>query len=174
MAIKNTKNKDIPVSTEMSEPESERHLDQLQTEKDLPKELEQTSERERHSDSESTGEDENQQIKQSGVVKPTQQVEPTEALEEDETISQVEHILEEDLGPTFASLDAQHQQLFKKKGEETAKAINSLLGHAKVKVQKIFELIKAWLMIIPGINKWFVIQESKIKVDKIIKLKHKD
>ena len=36
---------------------------------------------------------------------------------------------------------------------------------------KIIDVIKKWLSIIPGINKFFLEQEAKIKTDKIMELK---
>lgn len=60
---------------------------------------------------------------------------------------------------------------FRVKGEETTKKINELLGQTKIKVKKIINLIKAWLKIIPGVNKFFLEQETKLKTDKILKIK---
>jgi hypothetical protein len=47
------------------------------------------------------------------------------------------------------------------------------LGQTKIKVNKIIDLIRRWLKLIPGINKFFLEQEVKIKADKIIRLKDK-
>lgn len=101
--------------------------------------------------------------KQSSVASP----------KKSERLQRIEQLLEEDLGETFSTMDDQHRQMFKRSGEDTAKQIEGLLAHAKVKVQKIFELIKIWLTMIPGVNKWFVVQESKIKTDKLIHLEKK-
>ena len=46
-----------------------------------------------------------------------------------------------------------------------------MLKAAKVQVDKVFDLIKNWLGLIPGVNKYFLRQESKIKTDKLLKLK---
>jgi hypothetical protein len=37
-----------------------------------------------------------------------------------------------------------------------------------VSTKKIFVLIRAWLKIIPGVNRFFLEQEAKIKTDKIL------
>ena len=68
----------------------------------------------------------------------------------------VERILSEGLEETYKTLDPKHQQAFKDKGEETAAKIESLLQAAKVQVGKIVDLIKNWLKIIPGVNKYFL------------------
>lgn len=85
----------------------------------------------------------------------------------------IDRILSEGLNEVFIGMDAKTQHEFKQKGEETVVKINLLLGQAKVKVNKIIDLIRAWLKIIPGINKFFLEQETKIKADKILKIKDK-
>ena len=86
---------------------------------------------------------------------------------------QVESILEVNLSDVFKRLTPEEQQEFKKKGEETSELINSLLDNAKVKTKKILLLIKEWLRMIPGVNKFFIEQLAKSKLDEIMKLKNK-
>lgn len=86
-------------------------------------------------------------------------------------IQAIENILEEDLGDVYFSLTPQKQQEFKKAGEETAIKISILVQKTKVKAKKIISLIRDWLLLIPGVNKFFLEQEAKIKADKIIELK---
>jgi hypothetical protein len=82
---------------------------------------------------------------------------------------QIETILEEDLGEMYNNLTPQEQKNFKIKGEETTRGIFNLVYHqTKVKVKKIIKLIKDWLKLLPGINKFFLEQEAKIKTDRII------
>jgi hypothetical protein len=83
----------------------------------------------------------------------------------------IDKILSEGLNDIFLSLTPIKQKEFQAKGEETVKKINILLSEAKVKVNKIIDLIKKWLKIIPGVNKFFLEQETKLKVDKIMKIK---
>ena len=86
-------------------------------------------------------------------------------------LKQIENILEEDLRDAYYRLEPAVQRKFKTEGEKTAARIEELLAAAKVKTNKIFKLIFKWLKIIPGLNKYFLRQEAKIKADKIIKLK---
>ncbi len=95
-------------------------------------------------------------------------------VKKDPQLVKVEEILEDGLVDIYRSMDEEHRKMFAKAGEETSVKINKLLKETKVKVKKILELIKAWLQMIPGINKWYVVQESKIKTDRIIKLKTKN
>jgi len=60
---------------------------------------------------------------------------------------------------------------FKQKGEETAGKIRSMVETAKENARKIFDLIRDWLRVIPGVNRFFLEQEAKIKTDKILRLK---
>lgn len=83
----------------------------------------------------------------------------------------IDKILSEGLNDIFLSMTPAKQKEFQVKGEETVKKINVLLGEAKVKVNKIIDLIKKWLKIIPGVNKFFLEQETKLKVDKIMNIK---
>ena len=73
----------------------------------------------------------------------------------------------------FKEMPPDKRQEFKIAGERTAREINNLLDQAKIKIKKIIGLIRRWLELIPGINKFFLEQEAKIKTDEIMKIKHK-
>lgn len=97
--------------------------------------------------------------------------EAAQAIRERE--KEVGKILEAGMEEIYLSLPADKQAEFKAKGEETIREINSLLGKAKFKVEKIISLIRKWLSLIPGVNKFFLEQEAKIKADEIIKLRER-
>ena len=88
----------------------------------------------------------------------------------------VENILEEGLAEVYFGLPPQLQKEFRKQGEETTAQITRLLNSSKYKVgqiaKDIFNLILSWLKLIPGVNKFFLEQEVKIKSDRIIALKN--
>lgn len=86
----------------------------------------------------------------------------------------IEKIMEDGLADIFLNLEPDKQNEFKIKGEQTANDINKLLNQVKVKANKIIELIKKWLSLIPGVNRFFIEQEAKIKTDKIMKLRESD
>lgn len=86
-------------------------------------------------------------------------------------LKSIENILAEDLNDVYFNLPTDKKEIFKAKGEETAREIDKLLNEAKLQVKKIWRLIKDWLMLIPEVNKFFLEQEVKIKTDKIIRLK---
>lgn len=99
--------------------------------------------------------------------------EPFNATAKNPVLNKIENILEEDLKDIYFSLDEPLKKEFRIKGEETASKINFLLQKTKIVFKQIFDLIKEWLKIIPGINKFFAEQEAKIKTDKILKLTKK-
>ena len=84
---------------------------------------------------------------------------------------QIETILSEGLESVYAELPPNRQAEFKAKGEETAKKIEKLMQSVKVKMRKVASLIRDWLKMIPGVNKYFLEQESKIKADKLMEMK---
>jgi len=86
---------------------------------------------------------------------------------------EIDNILAEGLHEVFLKMDPQKQKEFKEKGEETVMKINKLLDKTKVKISQIIDLIKKWLHVIPGVNKFFLEQEAKIKADRIMRIKNK-
>jgi len=92
--------------------------------------------------------------------------------EKSDTLREIEQILSENLDELYNSLPIEQKNIFKKKGEETASKIELLVKEVKISVKKVLLLIKEWLLLlaqmIPGVNKIFLIQEAKIKADKIL------
>lgn len=82
----------------------------------------------------------------------------------------VEGILEEDLADTYSKMDPVLQAKFRKEGERVTSLIVTMLRSAKLKARETLALITGWLKMIPAVNRFFLIQEAKIKTDKIITL----
>jgi hypothetical protein len=95
---------------------------------------------------------------------------PAEKPKKDPTTTAVEKILEEDLGDLYVKLDPQTRKKFQDEGDKLVVRIKDMVDHFKVKARKVVTLIRDWLKIIPGINKYFLEQEAKIKTDKILEL----
>ncbi|MDD2785672.1 MAG: hypothetical protein PHS79_02130 [Patescibacteria group bacterium] len=93
-----------------------------------------------------------------------------QALEKDPVTIEVEGILEKDMKDIFMNLPEDLKPVFKSKGEETSLAISEMVKNAAVKAGEVMKLIFAWLKIIPGVNKYFLEQEAKIKTDQIMEL----
>lgn len=86
----------------------------------------------------------------------------------DPLTAKIEHLLEDDLTDLYLKMTPSQQQIFKEKGEETASKIRLLLDQTKVNAKKIFDLLREWLKLIPGVNRFFLEQEAKIKTDQIL------
>ncbi|MFA5211130.1 MAG: hypothetical protein WC414_01325 [Patescibacteria group bacterium] len=91
----------------------------------------------------------------------------------DELTVRIEKVMEEGMEDAFQELSPLEQQEFKIKGEETAWKIRQLLKKTHIKIKEIFKLLFAWLRMLPGVNKFFLEQEAKIKADKIFSLRKK-
>ncbi len=89
----------------------------------------------------------------------------------DQLTIQVEKIMEEGLGEAYKELTPVQKEEFKIAGEKTAWEIRDLLRGAHVKLKKLFKIILKWLIMLPGINRFYLEQEAKIKADKIMALK---
>jgi hypothetical protein len=98
---------------------------------------------------------------------------PAATLQELEQLKAVETILAERLESAFRSLPPDQQADFKREGEETAKKITTLLGAVKLKVKSITDLIVRWLKRIPGMSRFFIEQEAKIKTDQLLELRRR-
>ncbi|MFH1255498.1 MAG: hypothetical protein V1667_03460 [bacterium] len=82
----------------------------------------------------------------------------------------VENILSKGLDEIYLNLSADKRKEFKNQGEKTAEKISRILASAKINMREIIKLIKKWLMSIPGVNKYFLEQEAKIKADELVKM----
>ncbi len=83
---------------------------------------------------------------------------------------EIEDVLADGLGDFYLDMDQLTQQKFKNAGEDAGRAIDRLIASGKCTARKVAEIIKKWLSLIPGVNKFFLEQEAKIKTDKIISL----
>jgi len=86
---------------------------------------------------------------------------------------EVESILASGLDDLYNNLEPAKKIEFRSTGEKTAKTIALMINSVKYKIYEILDLIRGWLLLVPGINKFFLEQEVKIKTDKIISLEKK-
>lgn len=113
----------------------------------------------------------------SGVIHeqvPSQSAAPAAAspivMKKDEVMIEVEKILEDGLEGYFDQLPEEAKPRFRQKGEEVAMQIAGMVRTFRVQVKKVLLLIRDWLLTIPGVNKFFLEQEAKIKTDRVIEL----
>ncbi len=87
-----------------------------------------------------------------------------------EFLLQLENVLADGLGDMYDQMEPNLKIKFKNKGEEIARRIEITLTRGRIKVKQIISWIKSWLRLIPGVNRFFLEQEAKIKADRILEL----
>ncbi len=91
-------------------------------------------------------------------------------IAKDALTHQIEKILEDDLAEMYFQMPAETQVKFKTEGEHVTATIRQILKSGIVKMKKVLSLILDWLRIIPGVNRFFIEKEAKIKAEKILAL----
>ena len=104
-------------------------------------------------------------------AQPAKQTHVTEkAVEKDETLIRVEKNNGERSRFFLYDHASCGPSSVQEKGEETANEISAMIRNFKVKVGKVLKLIRDWLHTIPGVNRFFLEQEAKIKTDNILEM----
>ncbi len=85
----------------------------------------------------------------------------------DPILKGIEEILSEDLTDLYLSLPDEKKPEFKARGEEVAITVKKMIDDGKVRVRKVLDLIRGWLQLVPGVSRFFLEQEAKIKTDKL-------
>ena len=83
-------------------------------------------------------------------------------------LKQVETLLADGLKELYLSLPEARRAAFKAAGEVVAGKITDMILYGKTRVKEVWKLIGEWLRTVPGVNKYFLEQEIKIKTDKIM------
>lgn len=107
------------------------------------------------------------QVAAPAVAQPQAEAAPVEV---DEVTKEVSKILEEGLEGYYDRMPPDAKERFQKKGVEVSTQIANMVRVFKVKAKRVVLLIREWLMTIPGVNKFFIEQEAKIKTDRILQL----
>lgn len=83
-------------------------------------------------------------------------------------LKQIEGLLADGLKELYMSLPEARRAAFKATGEDVANKITDMIIYGKAKVKEVWKLIGEWLRVVPGVNKYFLEQEIKIKTDRIM------
>ncbi|MBP7134216.1 hypothetical protein KBA73_03290 [Patescibacteria group bacterium] len=103
------------------------------------------------------------------VVAPEAPLAPAAtATPKDEALLEVERILEDGLGEFVTTLPDAPRERFMTLGRQVAAQIAQMVRGYKVKVREVVHLIREWLLVIPGVNTFFLEQEAKLKTDRIL------
>jgi hypothetical protein len=114
-----------------------------------------------------------QEAAPTSTVTPATQAAPAQEaapVEKDPVTQEVEKILEDGLGEYIPDMPDEAREKFIKKGGEVAGEVSGMVRSMNVGVKRVLDLIKDWLLTIPGVNRYFVEQEAKIKTDRIVDL----
>lgn len=105
-------------------------------------------------------------VPQTATPTPTQETAPIV----DEQLKRIEGVLSEGLEDVYRNLPLEARAPFRAKGEEVAQKIQTWMQTAKLKVRKVMHAIREWLLMIPGVNRHFLEQESKIRADRVMEM----
>lgn len=139
---------------------------------ELPPTPEQTSEQPRTNEAEKVP-PVNRGLKPVVSVAPAHTA-PTLPKDKDPKLIEIESILADGLDQAYLALSPAKRQEFRAQGEILAHTIQQMLDKGKVNVKKVRDLIIKWLRIIPGVNRYFLEQEAKIKSDRLLELPPKE
>jgi len=90
-----------------------------------------------------------------------------------ERLIEIEKIMSQGLEGVYANLDQGAQDKLKIEGEKSANKIERIVEEGGNIAKKILHVLRDWLKRIPGVNKFFLEQESKIKTDRIVAMAKK-
>ncbi len=102
---------------------------------------------------------------------PNQKTQSAIVYPKDALTQEIERILEGDLEEMYFAMPPEAQTKFKVEGEKVTQSIRQMMKSGVVKMRKILSLITDWLKIIPGVNKFFLEKQAKIKAEKILNLR---
>lgn len=88
----------------------------------------------------------------------------------DQMVAQIENVLQDGVFEAYMAMGPAEKQAFKARGELVAGSIRQMMATGKVHAKKIWQMIRDWLRLIPGVSSLFVEQEAKIKTDRIVLL----
>jgi len=108
------------------------------------------------------------QVAAAGGAAPV--AEPVPVQPADDVTMEVEKILEDGLGDYVETMPEDARQRFLTKGRDVSTQIAVMVRGLKVELRRVVSLIRDWLLTIPGVNRYFLEQEAKIKTDRIIAL----
>jgi len=105
------------------------------------------------------------------VQPATVELAPAVPAGKSEMQKQIEDTLALGLESVYVALPPEKQKLFQQSGERTASEVEALLAQPKPDIHKLHDVISAWLSSIDGLNKYFLEQDLKIKMDLLLKMK---
>jgi len=90
-----------------------------------------------------------------------------------ERLIEIEKVMSAGLEDLYGGLDGATQQTVKIEGEKAAGKIEKMIEGGKFAAGKILSVLRTWINHIPGVNIFYLEQESKIKTDNILAIARK-
>ncbi len=90
-----------------------------------------------------------------------------------ERLIDIEKIMTEGLDDIYVALPPELQAAVKYEGEIAAAKIEELIESGKSISKKVLAILRSWLEKIPGVNKFFLEQEAKIKTERLLNLRER-
>ncbi|MEK7665615.1 MAG: hypothetical protein AAB337_01905 [Patescibacteria group bacterium] len=107
------------------------------------------------------------------TIDPRHQI-PMTSTASDPLTAEIEQVLSQDLDELYNELAPDKKERFKVEGEKVASLIRQMMKKGKLHTRKVLVLIRRWLGLIPGVNRFFLEQESKIKTDRILMIEEEE
>ena len=89
-------------------------------------------------------------------------------VQDDVVMMGIQAILRDNLGEATAAMPEEAKTRFWAKAQEIGVVVADMVRQYKVEVKRVLHLLVEWLHTIPGVNKFFLEQEAKLKTDRIL------
>ncbi|EKD32733.1 MAG: hypothetical protein ACD_76C00157G0002 [uncultured bacterium] len=107
-------------------------------------------------------------IEQAPMAVPSSAIHKVPPVKKDKIALSVESALSEGLEELYMSMSPKDKKRFKEEGDKIASIISDMIRKAKINTRKIRDLVFKWLRLIPGVSKFFLEKEAKIRTQKIL------
>lgn len=95
---------------------------------------------------------------------------PASELARDPLLIEVENKLSDGLWDAYKSMDPGLRARFKAEGERIAAVARDGIVSGRLATEKILDMIVKWLRMIPRVDRWFLVQDAKLKTDAIVRM----
>jgi hypothetical protein len=95
---------------------------------------------------------------------------PVKEQSRDPLLIEVEGKLSDGLWDAYKSMHPAQRSKFKAEGERVAAYARDGIKAGKLAAEKLLDMIVNWLRMIPRVDRWFLVQDAKIKTDALMRM----
>ncbi len=95
---------------------------------------------------------------------------PAKEVARDPVLIEVENKLSEGLWDAYKSMDPGLRAKFKAEGERIAGVARDGIASGRLAAERLLQMIVDWLRMIPRVDRWFLVQDAKLKTDALIRM----